>query len=226
MYHHVGNLPPNPDSIRRDLTVAPSLFEKELQYLEEQGVETVHLDDVMDHLAGRVTLPPRAVVLTFDDGYDDNFEFAFPLLKRYGMVGTFFITTNFIEKPGYMSWAQLREMAANGMSLQAHSVDHADLTAVSPARLKEQLAEPKALLEEAFGKPVRFVAYPAGKYNRSVIQATAAAGYAAAVTVKHGTRQTADGPFELVRVRARGADTVEALAARMTPATWRASARP
>ncbi len=226
MYHHVGNLPPNADAIRRDLTVSPDLFERELQYLEAHGIATVSLDDLLAHLAGRSTLPGRAVVLTFDDGYDDNYEFAFPILKKYGMVGTFFVATGFVERPGYMTWQQLKEMSEQGMSIQAHSIDHADLTVVNAAMLTRQLAEPKRALEEALGRPVRFVAYPSGKYNRAVIQATAAAGYAAAVTVKHGTRQLAESPFEFFRVRARGSDTVEALAARMTPPSWQATARP
>ncbi len=221
MYHHVGHLPPKPDAIRRDLTVSPAEFEKQLQHFKAQAIETVDLDAVMDHLAGRATLPPKAVALTFDDGYDDNFEFAFPLLKQYGMTGTFFVTTGFIEKPGYVSWNQLKEMAARGMSIQAHSVDHSDLTAVSPAQLNRQLTEPKQTLEEGLGVAVRFLAYPAGKFNRGVIQATRNAGYQAAVTVQHGTRLTAAAPFELPRVRARGSDSVEQLATKMTPPSWR-----
>ena len=225
MYHHVGNLPPNPDAIRRDLTVSPANFERQLAYMAETKVRTVHLNDLMDHLAGRSELPSRAVVLTFDDGYDDNYQHAFPLLKKHGMVGTFFITTDFIGKPGYMTWAQIEEMALGGMSIQAHSLDHSDLTKVSPAELKRQLAGPKQLLEERLGQPVRFLAYPAGKYNRAVIVATHAAGYEAAVTVQHGTVQSAAGPYELVRVRARGSDSVDQLASRFTPASWRSTAR-
>ena len=225
MYHHVGNPPPSSDAVRRDLTVSPGNFEKQLQYLAESQIQTVHLDALTEHLAGRRELPPKGIVLTFDDGYDDTYEVAFPLLKKYGMVGTFFITTGFIGKPGYMTWAQIEELALAGMSIQAHGVDHADLTAVTPANLARQMAAPKQLLEERLGQPVRFLAYPAGKFNRAVILATRAAGYQAAVTVNHGTVHTGSAPFELLRVRARGSDTVEQLAARFTPASWRLAAR-
>jgi peptidoglycan/xylan/chitin deacetylase (PgdA/CDA1 family) len=221
MYHHVGHPPPGADSIRRDLTVSPGLFEQQLRYFREHGIESVSLDALMDHLAGRSTLPPRSVALTFDDGYDDNFEFAYPLLAKYGMVGVFFVTVDFIERPGYMKWHELREMVAGGMSIGAHSLDHADLTAVSPARLRQQLLEPKRVLEERLGITVTAMAYPAGRFNRAVVQATRAAGYTVAVTVNHGTRHASASPFELPRVRARGSDSMEQLVARMTPPSWR-----
>ncbi len=221
MYHHVGLLPPNPDGIRRDLTVAPDRFEGLLKYLAENRIQTVYLDQLLDHWAGRDELPARAVALTFDDGYDDNYDYAFPLLRKFGMAGTFFIVTDLVGRSGYMNWSQLEEMAQSGMSIQAHSANHADLTAVAPAELNRQLVAPKRLLEERLGQPVRFLAYPSGRFNRAVIVAAHAAGYEAAVTVNFGTIQQAAGPYELRRVRVRGADTVEQLVARLTPPSWR-----
>jgi peptidoglycan/xylan/chitin deacetylase (PgdA/CDA1 family) len=221
MYHYLGPLPPNPDAVRKDLTVLPASFEKQLQYFAEREIETVPLDRLMDHLAGGPELPRRAVALTFDDGYADNYEYAFPLLKKHGMVATFFIVTDLLERPGYMKWAQLQEMADAGMSIQAHSADHADFTKISAAQLKRQLVEPKQKLEQALGRPIRFLAYPAGKYSPAVVAAAKAAGYEAAVTVNHGTLHKANAPFDLLRVRARGTDTVEQLAARFTPPSWK-----
>lgn len=221
MYHHVGPLPPNPDVFRKDLTVSPALFEDELQHLVEQGIETVSLDDLMEHYAGGPALPAKSVVLTFDDGYDDNYEFAFPLLQQYKMVGTFFIVTEFVGRPGYLTWEQIQEMDAAGMSIEAHSATHADLSVVRGAELQRQLVEPKRVLEEQLGHPVRFLAYPAGKYNAGTIAATRAAGYVAAVTVIHGTSHPSASVFELTRVRARGADTATGLLTKLTPASWR-----
>jgi peptidoglycan/xylan/chitin deacetylase (PgdA/CDA1 family) len=107
------------------------------------------------------------------------------------------------------------------MEIGAHSTNHADFTTIGPNELRRQLVEPKRLLEESLGQPVRFLAYPAGKYNATVMAATRAAGYQAAVTVLHGTRHTPAQAFELRRVRAHGADTVGQIAARFTPAAWR-----
>jgi peptidoglycan/xylan/chitin deacetylase (PgdA/CDA1 family) len=221
MYHHIGPLPPNADVFRKDLTVSPALFEDQLQRFADQGIETVSLDDLMEHYAGGPSLPKRATILTFDDGYDDNYEHAFPLLQQYGMTGTFFIVTEFVGRPGYLTWDQIKEMDAAGMSIEAHSASHADLSKVGPAELRRQLVEPKSILEEQLGHPIRFLAYPSGKYNAGTIAATRAAGYVAAVTVVHGTSHPASAPFEVTRVRARGADTSAALVARMTPPAWR-----
>jgi len=221
MYHHVGPLPPNPDIFRRDLTVSPDLFERTLTRLAEQEVETVTMADLFEHFAGGTALPKRAVVLTFDDGYDDNYEHAFRLLREHGMVGTFFITTDFVGRPGYLTWDQVVEMADAGMEIAAHSSNHADFTRIGPAELRRQLVEPKAILEQRIGQRVRFMAYPAGKYNPAVIAATRAAGYQAAVTVLHGTRHAPGSAFELRRVRARGADTVPEIVTRMAPPSWR-----
>jgi peptidoglycan/xylan/chitin deacetylase (PgdA/CDA1 family) len=221
MYHHIGPLPPNPDLFRRDLTVSPEIFEKTLDRLAEQGVTSVTMADLFEHFAGGAALPTRSVLLTFDDGYDDSYDHAFRLLKAHGMVGTFFITTDFVERPGYLTWDQIVEMADAGMEIAAHSSNHADLARIGPAELKRQLVEPKAILEEHLGQQVRFVAYPSGKYNAVVMAASRAAGYEAAVTVIHGTRHVPGMAFELRRVRAHGADTVPGIISRLTPPSWR-----
>jgi peptidoglycan/xylan/chitin deacetylase (PgdA/CDA1 family) len=221
MYHYVGPLPPNADVYRRDLTVSPDLFEQTLAKLADQGVETATMADLFEHFAGGQALPKRSVILTFDDGYDNAYEHAFRLLKAHKMVGTFFVTTDFVERPGYLTWAQIAEMADAGMEIAAHSANHPDFTKIGPNELKRQLAEPKAVLEEHLRQPVRFMAYPAGKYNPAVMAATRAAGYEAAVTVLHGTRHVPANAFELRRVRARGTDSVNEIVGRMTPATWR-----
>jgi peptidoglycan/xylan/chitin deacetylase (PgdA/CDA1 family) len=221
MYHHVGLLPPNPDIFRKDLTVSPEIFERTLAQLDERQVQTVTMADLMEHLAGGPALPKKSAILTFDDGYDDVYEYAFRALQKHGMVGTFFVTTDFVDQPGYLSWDQIKEMADAGMEIAAHSSNHADFTQIRPAELKRQLVEPKAILEEHLGQPVRFMAYPAGKYNAAVMVATRAAGYEAAVTVTHGTHHTAGLAFELRRVRARGADTAPEIIGRMTPPSWR-----
>lgn len=221
MYHHIGPLPPNPDVFRRDLTVSPAVFEQTLDYIAANEIETVTMADLFEHFEGGAALPKKAINLTFDDGYDDAYEHAFRLLKARGMVGTFYVTTDFLERPGYLTWDQLTEMAEAGMEIAAHSVNHADFTTVSANELRRQLLEPKQLLEHHLGHPIPFLAYPAGKHNAAVMAASRAAGYKAAVTVIHGTRHTPAQAFELRRVRAHGADTVGQITARFTPAAWR-----
>ena len=221
MYHHVDDLPRTVyDPHRRDLTVSVAGFRRQLEFLENGRVQTVGLGDLAAHFSGRDPLPERAALLTFDDGYEDNYRLAYPLLRQYGMTATFFIVANLVEQPGYVTWEQLREMQRNGMSIESHSLDHVDLAIQPQAELRRQLNESRRLLQLNLLRGVRFLAYPSGKYSPLVVAEARAAGYEAAVTVNYGLQQRSATPFELNRVRVKGADTLESLAAKLVPSHW------
>lgn len=222
MYHHVDDVPRTLfDSQRRDLTVEPLTFRRQLEFLEANRARTVSLSDLMHYLDGGEPLPARAVVLTFDDGYEDNYRVAYPLLRQFGMSGTFFVVANLVGTPGYMTWEQLREMQLNEMAVESHGLDHVDLAIQPRAELQHQLSESRRVLERGLLRPVRYLNYPSGSYTPAVIAAARATGYEAAVTVNHGVVQERARPYELSRVRVKGADTVESLAAKMVPTFWR-----
>ena len=167
MYHHVNDLPRTvTDPYLRDLTVPVLMFRKQLELLDANNVQTVSLVELMNHLQGGDPLPPRSAVLTFDDGYDDNYRYAYPLLRQYGMSGTFFIIANLVGKPGYMTWEQLREMEANGMAIECHTLDHVDLAIQPRAELLRQIAESRRLIELNLMHPVRFLNYPSPAATR------------------------------------------------------------
>jgi peptidoglycan/xylan/chitin deacetylase (PgdA/CDA1 family) len=222
MYHHVDDVPRILfDRQRIDLTVSPLAFRRQLELIEANGARSVSLADLMHYLRGGEPLPERAVVLTFDDGYDDNYRVAYPLLRQFGMSATFFVVANLVGKPGYMTWEQLREMQLNGMAVESHSLDHVDLAIQPRAELQHQLSESRRVLERGLLRPVRYLNYPSGRYTPAVIAAARTAGYEAAVTVNHGFVQERARPYELSRVRIKGADTVESLAAKMVPTFWK-----
>jgi len=206
MYHYLGDLPPNPDAIRRDLTVSPARFEAQLAWLRDQGYHTLSLRQLYDHLTTGSPLPPKSIILTFDDGYLDNYEHAYPLLLRYGFTATFFIISDFADasQPGYMTWDQLREMHAHGMEIEAHTRSHPDLRNRTPAFLKAQIGGSREAIESQIGARPRFLSYPAGKYDQAVIDTLRAEGFWGAVTTRHGLRHSTDRLFELARIRVRG----------------------
>jgi peptidoglycan/xylan/chitin deacetylase (PgdA/CDA1 family) len=221
MYHHVEDLPRTvSDPYRRDLTVSTQAFRKQLELLAANGVETVSLDRLMLHFAGREPLPERAVVLSFDDGYADNYRLAFPLLQQYGMTGTFFIVPNLIGQPDYMTWEQLREMQRRQMSIESHSLDHVDLAIQPLAELRRQLDESRRALQLNLLRAVRYIAYPSGKFSPRVIAEAREVGYEAALTTDYGLLQRSTTPYELSRVRVKGADSVDSFAAKQVPAHW------
>jgi hypothetical protein len=144
-YHSIAN---DHDHLLRQLSLPVAMFEQQLQYLDRSGFQTVTLYDVHRWLRDGTPLPPRSIALTFDDGYLDNWVYAFPLLKKYGMRATIFVATDFVEpvdrrRPtladvwartvaehdltwwGHVSWPELAEMHASGLvDVQAHTKTH------------------------------------------------------------------------------------------------------
>lgn len=214
MYHKVN---PDPSTGGLGLRVPPDKFEWQMKYLRKNGYETVSLEDVMDHFEKGKHLPDKPIVITFDDGYKDNHQFAYPIMKKYGYTGTIFVVskaignTNFfdVEKKlqpenKIMDWHEIRELAEAGFTIGAHTVDHPHLAEVPPEVARHQIEESKRALEHGLKKPVEFFAYPYGSYNDTVADLVKQAGYRAAVTTELGLAKADSNPFKLRRIRVTG----------------------
>ncbi|MGD2207243.1 MAG: polysaccharide deacetylase family protein, partial [Anaerolineae bacterium] len=129
MYHYISDPPPGANAYRRDLSVSPEAFDAQLRYLKREGYQTITLNDLALHLTVGKPLPPKPIILTFDDGYTDAYVYAFPLLRRHGFVGTFFLISGPMDanSPEHLSWAEVEEMHAAGMKFEPHSYDHPDM---------------------------------------------------------------------------------------------------
>jgi peptidoglycan/xylan/chitin deacetylase (PgdA/CDA1 family) len=206
MYHHIDRAPPGSGSVRYDLSVTPRAFEEQLQYLRSTGYESVTLNDLALHLTRGKFLPSKPVILTFDDGYVDAYTNAFPLLKKYGFSATFFLISERLDRldPDFLSWEQVKEMHAAGMSFEPHSYNHPDMRNRGFDFLVFQVLAPKEAIEERTGEKCRFFAYPAGRYDQFVIDVLRSAGYWGAVLTAQGDTHTADDLFTLRRIRVRG----------------------
>ncbi len=217
MYHYVSELPPNPDRYRLDLTVLPENFQAQLQYLADAGYHTITLTDLYLHLTQGVPLPEKPIVLTFDDGYKDAYEVAFPLLLDYGFTGTFFVlaTPTHFESPDYMTWAQMKEMSDAGMEIQSHGRDHVDLRGRSYDYLVYQTLGIQEAIQYHTDRLPRFFCYPSGRYDDNLITVLESAGYWGAVTTEWGQTHTREGLFEMPRLRIRGSDTLESFVDRL-----------
>jgi peptidoglycan/xylan/chitin deacetylase (PgdA/CDA1 family) len=209
MYHYVGDLPPGADAIRRGLTVSRADFTAQLNWLRAEGYRSVSLEELYLALAYGGPLPEKAVVLTFDDGYIDNFDVALPLLREYGFSGTFFVITNSVGTPGYMSWDQLRAAHRRGIEVQSHTATHPDLSKAEGARLTAELTSSRDRLRQELGETPYFLCYPAGRYDAETVNQARAAGYLMAVTTRPGSTHRSEGRFELTRVRVSGGDPLE-----------------
>jgi peptidoglycan/xylan/chitin deacetylase (PgdA/CDA1 family) len=213
MYHYVSVPPDGADRYRRDLSVAPDLFAQHLDRLLEEGYTTIRLDDLLSHLTAGAPLPARSVILTFDDGYRDNYTNAFPLLKERGMTATFFIVTDLIDAdlPDYLSWDMVREMHAGGMSIQSHGRNHASLKGRDDDYLIWQALGSLETIEYELGVRPRFISYPAGQYDENTIRIFQSAHYWAGVTTVQGATHNSEELFQLQRVRIRGTTSADDL---------------
>jgi peptidoglycan/xylan/chitin deacetylase (PgdA/CDA1 family) len=210
MYHRVTDA--HPES---RLCVRTAAFEAQMRQLHAQGWRTVSFADAVACAQGAAPLPERAVVLTFDDGYADNFEHARPILARCGFHGIFFIPTGSVEGPAAeaadrrMSWEQVRTLRAEGHEIGAHSVTHRKLTLLPPAERAREIQECKRVLEARLTDRVEFFCYPAGHSDDAVKAAVRAAGYRGACTVEPGATRPGADPLALPRTEISGFDTLE-----------------
>ena len=206
MYHYISDPPWGANDVRRDLSLPGPDFEQQLRYLINQGYHSISMQDLVRHIQQGTELPEKPIVLTFDDGYKDAFTVAFPLLKKYGLSGTFFIFSRPIneENREYLSWQEVELMSAAGMEIGCHSYSHPDLTLQPDEVVQAEVGDAREEIESHIHKPVLAFCYPAGAYDDRIIQAVEDAGYWAAVTTKQGIEHSSSNRMILRRIRVRG----------------------
>ena len=129
-YHKVDNM-------NIALSVLPEDFDRQMAYLKENGYNTINTDQLYDYMVNGAELPENPIMITFDDGYEDNYQNAYPILKKYGFTGTIFIITDFVSnQPNYLTWEQIKEMKANGMDFQSHTASHKSMTELTGSSSK------------------------------------------------------------------------------------------
>jgi peptidoglycan/xylan/chitin deacetylase (PgdA/CDA1 family) len=178
-------------------------FQQLCEYLQREGITAITSAEILEGLAGRQHLPGRAVVLTFDDGHASDCEVVLPLLGRFGLRACFFITTGFVGRPGYLSWAQVAELAAAGMEIGSHGVSHRPLTRLASEELQGELQVSKERLEQVVGRPVFSLAVPGGFWSPAVVTAAARTGYRAVWLSEIGRLGAQSDPLRLGRVVVR-----------------------
>jgi peptidoglycan/xylan/chitin deacetylase (PgdA/CDA1 family) len=183
-------------------------FAEQMAYLHRAGYSTIHLDDFVAFQDGKVTLPAKPILLTFDDGFMSVYRYAFPILKWYGMKATIFVTPdpdseNFrkhaaVDSP--LRPEQMREMSDYGIAIESHGMTHRYLTGIEPEAVRWELEESKRVLEGVVHKPVRFLAIPSGAYNKTVRQLAKEAGYQAVFGMLKGSNHARSDRYALRRM--------------------------
>jgi hypothetical protein len=203
-YHVLGAAPG--DAPYPELYVGRSDFSRQMDWLDSHGYEAVTLDQVEKAWYRGGALPPKPVVLSFDDGYRPQFTFALPELRKHGWAGLL----NLKAEGSDLYTSNVEAMIRAGWELAAHTIHHLDLTTLDAAQLKQEVAGSRAILRRDYHVPVDNFCYPAGRYDATVIAAVKSAGYTGATTEIPGyaTRQK---PYELDRFEILGSTGVAGL---------------
>lgn len=191
-YSHKGGLVLEYHSISKQdwgpsLVVYPEVFEKHLQYLQNNGYKMVTVEELGQRLRQGQSVD-HYVALSFDDGYKDNYTTALPLLQKYNAKATFLVITNRIGKDIYMNEAEINKMLDAGMEIGSHTCSHNILTDIDPKYLTWEIGSSQFIIEQRFPKAkVRTLAYPNGSYNDAIIDKLKEYGYNQALTGHTGS---------------------------------------
>ncbi|MBF0328104.1 MAG: polysaccharide deacetylase family protein [Nitrospirae bacterium] len=223
MYHHIN---PHKGDI---VTVTPEVFAGQMEHLYKKGIRTLTLDELMDVIRGDIVLREKAVVVTFDDGWLDNYVYAFPSLIKYGIKAAIFLVTDRVDSasssccempltiPNHaesksliqgredrrvvLNWTLVNEMKKSGLvEFYSHTKSHARCNELDEDRLLNELTGSKHKIEERLGILCPHLCWPYGKYTDKAMETAKQAGYKALFTTKHGVVKAGDNPYEIKRI--------------------------
>ncbi len=194
-YHSIST---NPKDI---YCLPPKKFEQQMYELFKRGYHPLTAAELVDDWRHGKHLPPKPVVITFDDGYEDNYTAAFPVLQKFRMKATIFLATALVGHPHYLTWPQIKRMHQSGLiDFESHSVHHPDLTLLSAYKAAREFSDSKRTLETQLHKQVTLFAYPFGKFTPALFPLLQKAGYKAAFDSEQGLTSYSQGLYSLHRL--------------------------
>lgn len=211
MYHAVHVMDPS-EASNANLIVDPDLFEAQIKALSKAGYYFLTPEEVYKAFTENALPAKKVVWLTFDDGNEDFYTIAYPILKKYKAKATNNIITGFVKKgnAGNLTVKQMKEMMAHGMSFQSHTVNHPDLSTTDKATQKVELTDSIDFLENKLNTKVNTIAYPSGRYNQTTLD-LAKKTYKLGLTTNEGLASAKDGLLSLNRVRILPTTTAKGL---------------
>lgn len=200
MYHTVNNNENNSDVLWTDMTTSINVFEKQLELMDALGYTTISLDELTDQLENKIMTSRKQIVLTFDDGYSDFYSNVYPLILKHHMKAVVFIPVNYIGKPKYLTWDQVKEMSeSNAIIFESHSLQHYPMTCIPPIVSFVEIFISKVRLQLQIKNRVNWFSYPYGLFDTTTIDLLKLVGYKGSVTTVGGTQQHLNKIFVLTR---------------------------
>ena len=209
MYHQVGDFAPMKG--HRSTYCHYKRFARQMAYLARFGYTVLSMDQVLACLRGETPMPPKAVALTFDDGYENFYEYAWPVLQKHGFPALVYLISDLLGQPSnwfaadgrdtppLMSAARVRQLRGEGVDFGSHTATHIKLSEQDTPRIREEVTRSKAALEDVLGEPVNHFCYPFGSHDLRAVDAVADAGYLSGTTCIRSPASVADDPLTLPR---------------------------
>lgn len=207
MYHYI-RVAPAGDQLGFGLSVTPDDFQQQMDWLRDHGFHPVHMSEVRAYFEHGDPLPAKPVVLSFDDGYQDFYAAALPVLLAHGFLAEAYVVPGFLGHPGYLSPDQVKSLPGQGVEVGAHTMSHADLTTIHGDQLRSEVAGSGAFLGNLLGRPVLDFCYPSGKFDQEVVDEVTRAGFQTAVTTQPGGVLDWGSRYSWGRVRVSGGESL------------------
>lgn len=205
MYHYVEYVTDKRDTIRQSLNINPNTFISQIKTLKKAGYTFITPVNLALALAGVSELPPKPVILSFDDGYRDFYTDVFPILKKEYVKVVIYVVPNFLDRPNYMYTSDIKEIAASQMvEIGAHTMDHMWLAGVDEKTAEYEVSQSRKFLQKLTGQPVNSFAYPYGAFDKTAETVVRKAGFLDAVSTVPGTTQSRENEYFLFRLRPGG----------------------
>ena len=222
MYHRIAPVSERGRDLA-DLVLDPRVFDAQLAALQVHGWRTITSGQLAQAVIANDELPARTFLITLDDGREDGYTHAFPLLQKHGFVATFFVITGRVDKPRYLTWTELREMQAAGMEIGNHTVSHLDETRYTRSRTDRQVSGAQDAIKRNLGVPAVSFAYPSGRTPANLVASVMASGLEVAYTTVRGADETAATAYSWPRVRVHPTTTAAGILWLVKPYAGRTS---
>lgn len=214
LMYHIISTPLNESE--KKYACSPELFDKHMRFIR-RNYNAVTLDDITSYKMQRQPLPKNSIVITIDDGFTDNFDNAYPILQKYEIPATIFLTAGLIGKKNLwmssrgfperrlLSWSNIKQM--HGLiQFGAHTVNHVSLPDVDQDTARQEITDSKSIIENNLGTEVKHFAYPYGLFNERVVEFVKEAGFEIACSTRSGFNNQSIDPFSLRRIEIFGND--------------------
>ncbi len=198
MYHSVNDA--NEPSVKSTLKISTSSFDEQMKYLKDNNYTTLTIDELYDFLINNKPVPEKSVVLTFDDGYEDNYTNVYPILKKYGFTATIFPVACLVGTDNYLTTDQLKELQNNGIDIESGTYVNSPIATLDANNQLKNLEQSKSYLDNLLNKKVKYVSYPFGSYNKTTLEEASKAGYLLGFSRDGKWTYKTDGNFKLSRV--------------------------